>query len=72
MDVWRQRLWTTVLGLSSSANMYTQTLTFPLTLKVEQSCVIAVAAAVDFGTGKGQNDSFSPVFQGLRVSGGCG
>lgn len=49
-----------------------KTITFPLTLKVEQSCVVAVAAAVDFGTGKGQNDSFSPVFQGLQVSGGCG
>lgn len=49
-----------------------KTITFSLTLKVEQSCEIAVAAAVYFGTGKGQNDSFSPVFQGLQVSGGCG
>lgn len=29
--------------------------------------MITVAAAVDFGTGKGQNDSFSPVFQGLQA-----
>lgn len=49
-----------------------KTLTFTLTLKVERSCVMTVAAAVYFGTGKGQNDSSSPVFQGLQVSGGCG
>lgn len=39
---------------------------------LNEVCVITVAAAVDFGTGKEQNDSFSPVFQGLQVSGGCG